>query len=390
MTALKNLKILDFSTLLPGPFATLVLADLGAQVLRVEAPNRPDLVREIGNKDGDASYVHRYLNRSKKSIALDLKNPLSIQLIKMLIKQYDVVVEQFRPGVMDKLGLGYETLKEINPELIYCSLTGYGQTGPYKNRAGHDNNYLSIAGIQDYSRRINEAPVPSGVQIADLAGGSMHLTTALLAAVIQRLETGKGQQIDISITDAAFSLNALTASNYLGSNTPTGPEQELLNGGQFYDYYRTSDGRFFSIGGLEPLFKKSLCDVLGRPDLLDLALSTSLPHQQQFKNELNRIIEGKDFNYWQNVFAEIDACVEPVLTLAEACEHKQLRARNMIVEVDGIEQIGCAIKMSESSPQYRFKGCALGEHNSILRQEFNISECTYNQLKADGVFGKDK
>jgi len=228
MSALANVKILDFSTLLPGPFGTLVLADLGAQILRVEAPGRTDLARIIGELDGDASYAHRYLNRSKKSIGLDLKKPDAIEIVKQLIAEYDVVVEQFRPGVMDKLGLGYQVLKAINPKLIYCSLTGYGQTGPYKDRGGHDNNYLAIAGTQDYSRRVNTAPVPAGIQIADVAGGSMHLVAGLLAAVIQRLETGIGQQIDISITDAAFSLNVFAASIVLEQKQQQGLSKTYL------------------------------------------------------------------------------------------------------------------------------------------------------------------
>jgi crotonobetainyl-CoA:carnitine CoA-transferase CaiB-like acyl-CoA transferase len=388
MAALSNLKILDFSTLLPGPFGTLVLADLGAQVLRVEAPGRVDLTRVIGELDGDASFSHRYLNRSKKSIALDLKKPEAIEIIKALIAEYDVVVEQFRPGVMDKLGLGYQALKAVNPKLIYCSLTGYGQTGPYKNRAGHDNNYLSIAGIQDHSRRIGQAPVPAGIQIADVAGGSMHLVAGLLAAVIQRLETGVGQSIDISITDAAFTLNALPAADYLGAGAQTGAEQGLLNGQQFYDYYQTLDGRYVSIGGLEPQFKQALCLAIEKPGLLDLAMSLNVEHQFEFKAQLKAIIINKTYDHWLSIFSELDACVEPVLTLAEACQHEQLLAREMIVEVEGIKQIGCAINMSESQNNFKFKGCALGEHNHILVEEFAFSEDEMQQLKANGVFGK--
>jgi len=390
MSALSNLKILDFSTLLPGPFGTLVLADLGAQVLRVEAPNRLDLTRELGEKDGDASYVHRYLNRSKKSIALDLKNPESIAVVKKIISEYDVVVEQFRPGVMTKLGLSYDVLKEINPKLIYCSLTGYGQTGAYKDRAGHDNNYLSLSGIQDYSRRKNQLPVPSGIQIADVAGGSMHLVAGLLAAVIQRLETGVGQYIDISITDAAFTLNAMSAASYLGSKKETGPEEELLNGQQFYDYYETSDARYFSIGGLEPQFRLGLCEALEIPHLTGMAMSQEIAEQQAFKEELKNIIKTKTFDDWQVFFRGLDLCVEPVLTLAEACNHQQIQDRNMVVEVDGVPQVACAINMSESKASYLFKGCDIGANNNILIEEFSFSQEEFNQLNTNGVFGTKK
>jgi len=388
MSALSNLKILDFSTLLPGPFGTLLLADLGAQVLRVEAPGRIDLTRVLGELDDDASFAHRYLNRSKKSIGLDLKKPAAIEIVKELICEYDVVVEQFRPGVMDKLGLGYQSLKAINPKVIYCSLTGYGQTGPYKNRGGHDNNYLSIAGVQDHSRRKGNTPVPAGIQIADVAGGSMHLVAGLLAAVIQRLETGVGQSIDISITDAAFTLNAIPASSYLGAGVETGPEQELLNGQQFYDYYQTLDDRYFSIGGLEPQFKKALCKAIDKPELLELAMSADINQQIEFKHRLTDVLKSQKYSYWQEIFSAIDACVEPVLTLAEACQHQQIQSRGMIVEVDGIKQIGCAINMSQSKSTFKFKGCALGEHNHVLIEEFAFSEDKMNQLKADGVFGE--
>lgn len=387
MSALSSLKILDFSTLLPGPFGSLILADLGAQVLRIEAPGRVELTREMGLQDGDASYLHRYINRSKRSLGLNLKKPESLEIVKRLIGEYDIIIEQFRPGVMDKLGLGYETLKEINPRLIYCAVTGYGQTGPYRDRAGHDNNYLSLAGIQDHSRRKGQAPVPAGIQIADLAGGSLHLVAGLLSAVIQRTETDKGQYIDISMTDAAFTLNAISAAPCLGADIDTGPEQELLNGGQFYDYYETSDGRYFSVGGLEPKFRKALCTALNRPDLMDLAFADTSTQHMEFKHQIEAEFKKRSYEDCLALFRDADACVEPVLTLTEACHNEHLLARNMIVEVDSIPQIGCAIKMSESPPQYHFKGCDLGAHNDLLRTEFGFSEDQMSHFQKIGVFG---
>lgn len=387
MAALSNVKILDFSTLLPGPFGTLILADLGAQVLRIEAPDRVDLTRHLGAMDGDASYTHRYLNRSKKSIGLNLKTPEAVAIVKELIQKYDVIVEQFRPGVMAKLGLDYDTLKAINPKLIYCSLTGYGQTGPYRDRAGHDNNYLSISGVQDHSRRKGQAPCPAGIQIADVAGGSMHLTTGLLAAVIQRLETGLGQYVDISITDATFTLNGMAAVSVLGADTDVGPETEMLNGQQFYDYYETADGRYLSIGGLEPQFKKTLCELLDMQDEHKLLVSSKLEDQVAFKVKLAAELKTRQYEECLTLFANADACVEPVLTLQEACHHQQIISRNMIVEVDGTKQIGCAIKMSASKPVYTFKGGHIGEHNELLKTEFDYSEEQFNQLRNRGVFG---
>jgi len=390
MSALSHLKILDFSTLLPGPFGTLILADLGADVLRVESPERSDMSREMGPKDDDASYVHRYLNRNKRSITLDLKNPRAIKIVKQLIIEYDILVEQFRPGVMQQLGLDYEALKAINPALIYCSLSGYGQTGPYRDRAGHDINYLSIAGIAEHSRRKGTVPVPSGTQIADIAGGSMFLVTGLLAAVIQRTETGAGQQVDVSITDAVFTLNAVPAASYLGAEIETGPESYILNGQQFYDYYETSDGRYFSVGSLEPKFLKKLCEILNKPELISLVISPNIEQNIEFKKHLSAVIKTKSFDECCSLFNSADACVEPVLTLAEACSNEQLLYREMIIEVDGIKQIGCAIKMSESKPQYQFKGCSKGEHNNFLLNEFNYTEDNYNQLIKAGVFGTNE
>ena len=217
MSALKNLKVLDLSTLLPGPFATMMLADMGADVLRIESPTRPDLSRELPPFLGGVSTKHATLNRNKRAITLDLKNPHAIALVERMVADYDILVEQFRPGVMDRLGLGYERLKELNPGLIYCSITGYGQTGPYRDRAGHDNNYLSIAGVNGYSGREGERTPIMGTQVADIACGSLHGVVGILAAVNHRHVTGEGQYVDISMTDAAFSMNVMYGTDYLAA-----------------------------------------------------------------------------------------------------------------------------------------------------------------------------
>ena len=209
---LSSLKVLDFSTLLPGPFASLLLADMGAEVLRVESPTRMDLLRVLPPHDGGVAASHAYLNRNKRGIALDLKQQAAVEVVKQLVLEYDIVLEQFRPGVMDKLGVGYEALKAINPKLIYVSITGYGQTGPYKDRAGHDINYLALSGIADQTGRLDSGPLPLGIQAADIAGGSLHGVMGLLAAVIQRQHTGQGQYVDISMTDCAFSLHAMAGA----------------------------------------------------------------------------------------------------------------------------------------------------------------------------------
>lgn len=262
---LSSLKVLDFSTLLPGPFASLLLADMGADVLRVESPGRMDLVRVLPPHVDGTSASHAYLNRNKRSIGLDLKRQGAREVVLELVREYDIVLEQFRPGVMDKLGVGYEALKAANPRLIYVAITGYGQTGPYRERAGHDINYLALAGVASYTGRRERGPLPLGVQLADLAGGSLHGVMGLLAAVIHRQQTGEGQFVDISMTDCAFSLNGMAGAGYLAAGVEPEMEALALNGGSFYDYYRTRDGRWFSVGSLEPQFMQQFCAAIGRP-----------------------------------------------------------------------------------------------------------------------------
>ena len=331
---LANLKILDFSTLLPGPYATMMLADMGAEVLRIEAPDRVDLAKVMPPFDGKFSTTFPYLGRGKQTLQLNLKQPESVERVKQLVQDYDIVVEQFRPGVMDRLGIGYEVLKAINPKLIYCAITGYGQTGPYKDRAGHDINYLAISGVASHCGRADSGPPPMGIQIADVAGGSHHAVMGILAAVIKRQETGEGAFIDISMTDAAFALNAMAGAAALAGGQPQKPESGMLNGGTFYDYYQTRDGRWLSVGSLEPQFSSRLCDTLELGELKSNALSQKPEHQQELKAAIKQKIAERSLAEWREVFADVDACVEPVLTIEEAAEHPQLKARGMVVERD--------------------------------------------------------
>ncbi|AKP46511.1 CaiB/BaiF CoA transferase family protein [Bacillus smithii] len=392
MTLLHDLKILDFSSLLPGPYASMMLADLGADVLRVESPTRHDLIRQFPPMDGEQSTSHSYLNRSKRSIALDLKKQEAVEIVKRLVKEYDIIIEQFRPGVMDRLGVGYEALKKINPRIIYCSITGFGQSGPYKDRPGHDNNYLSLSGVADGMRRNGEKPIASGIQVADVAGGSLHAVIAILAAVYYREKTGEGQWLDISMTAAAFALNAIYGSGVLAGGVEIKPESMLLNGGTFYDYYETKDGRYFSVGSLEPPFRKALCEGIGRPDLIHLAMSENLEDIHVFKEEVQKTFQQKTFNEWCDIFYDFQACVEPVLTFSEASEHPQLKAREMIVEVpkkDGTtqKQIACPIKFSAGKAQYKHVGSLLGEHTEEVLEELGYTREEVLKLKDKGIFG---
>ncbi|OBY90894.1 carnitine dehydratase [Pseudomonas sp. AU11447] len=387
---LASLKILDFSTLLPGPFASLLLADMGAQVLRVESPTRMDLVRVLPPHVDGTSASHAYLNRNKRCIALDLKQAEAVEVVKQLVQEYDIVLEQFRPGVMDKLGVGYEALKAINPKLIYVSITGYGQTGPLRDRAGHDINYLALAGVASYTGRRETGPLPLGVQLADIGGGSLHGVMGLLAAVIHRLQTGEGQQVDVSMTDCAFSLHGMAGAGYLAAGVEPEMEGLALNGGSFYDYYRTRDGRWFSVGSLEPQFMQQFCAAIGRPELAARGLSPKPEEQQALKREIAIEFEKQDFAHWQERFAALDACVEPMLSLAEAVEHPQLRERGVVTQVPNGKggaqrQVACPIRFSAGLPEPRHIGAALGAHTAQVMAELGYTDEQVAALKAAKV-----
>ena len=395
-TPLTSLKLLDFSTLLPGPFASMLLADMGADVVRVEAPHRADLVRMMPPFDGAISGWHGVLNRNKRSIGLDLKQPEAVEVVKRLVATdgggYDVVLEQFRPGVMARLGLGYDDLKAINPGLIYCAITGYGQTGPYKDRAGHDNNYLALSGLMSHSGRQSSGPPPLGAQIADVGGGSLGAVMGILTAVIHRHVTGQGQMVDVSMLDMAIAWQAHVASHFLVGGATPQPEGWMLNGGSFYDYYQTADGRYLSVGSLEPKFWQGFCQAIGRLDLIGRGLDQAPASQQALKAEIQSEIGKRPLAAWTAVFAELDVCVEPVLTIPEMLEHPQVQARGLVVDVpkpDGRtqKQIGSPLKFSAGEAAYRGVGTAVGAHTDEILQELGYAVHKIENLRHSGVIG---
>ncbi|GMG87819.1 CaiB/BaiF CoA transferase family protein [Biformimicrobium ophioploci] len=330
---LEGLKVLDFSTLLPGPYATMMLADLGATVLRIEAPHRPDLLRFIPpmvGGSGAVSAAHASINRGKASLALDLKQPESIGIIERLLGEYDILVEQFRPGVMDKLGLGYKTLSAFNPRLIYCSISGYGQSGPKQADAGHDINYLAASGLASYSGRADTGPVLSGLQIADIAGGAHHAVMGVLAAANARHSSGRGAHIDISMTDCAFALNTICGASALGGGPEPHAGTELLNGGTHYDYYRTADGRHLAVGCLEPQFAQRFFAAIGQPEWNARTAELVPEALRQLKADIATVIGAQPLAYWTDIFDAVDACVEPVKTFSEAADSQLMRERGML------------------------------------------------------------
>jgi len=388
--SLSSLKVLDFTTLLPGPFGAMILADWGAEVVRIESPTRPDMVRMLPPMDNGVSACHGFLNRSKKSLALDLKRPDAVAVVKRLVQEYDIVVEQFRPGVMDRLGVGYEALRAVNPGLIFCSITGYGQTGPYKQRAGHDLNYLSIAGVTGYNGRKSSGPAPVNVQIADVAGGSYHSVMAILAAVIHRLQTDEGQHLDISMTDAAFSMHALTAPPALVGGVEPRLEETQLNGGSFYDCYQTSDGCWLSVAGLEPQFFAQFCQAIGHPEWSGKGLALNPDIQGPLKADIAEVMKTRTLAEWVEVFGPLDACVEPVLSFREACEHPQIVERELLVDVPTAgggsqRQLASPVKFSATPPRYDFTGVQLGAHTDEVLLGAGFSEEEIAGLRKSGA-----
>ena len=391
MGALEGLKILDFSTLLPGPYATMMLADMGAEVLKISSAGRPDLVVNYEPFIGDSgiSACQAWLGRNKKTMFLNLRTPEAREIIKELIMEYDIILEQFRPGVMNRLGIGYEELKAINPRLIYCALTGYGQTGPLRDAAGHDINYLARSGIISHAGKQESGPSLMNFQIADVAVGSMNSVIGILAAVYHRSMTGKGQFVDVSMLDGCIPFNSLDGAGFLVSGKQPGREQELLNGGCLYDYYETKDGEYMSVGSLEPKFWKEFCKAIEREDLIP---ETVWPKDiDRIKDEIRQIFKTRTKQEWVEIFDQYDACVQPVLNLEEALlEDQHIKERKMVVEVPlptwggkKVKQMATAIHLSECPCEYKYAGYPLGYHTREIIESLGRD---YDELEKKGVF----
>lgn len=334
MTVLKGIRIIDFSWSLPGPYATLYLSDMGADVIKIEDPHRPEIFRLMPPLMGENSAAFDYVNRGKTRRAIDLKSPQGMAEVYDMLATADVLVEQFRPGAMDRLGLGPIAMLQKFPRLIYCSITGYGQTGPYRERAGHDINYCALAGVSSSMGCAGEGPPLLSLPIADLAGGSLHAVIGILAALRHRDATGEGQHVDISMTDALWAMNAFVAPAALNGAADPQPGGNMIGGATFYDYYETRDSRYLSVGGLEAKFRLDLCDILGRADLKEIALDDRRESQARFRAALAGVFKQHDLANWVAFFADHDVCVEPVLTISEAAAHAQFAARQAVIDVD--------------------------------------------------------
>lgn len=389
--ALKDLKVLDFTTLLPGPYATMCLADMGADVLRIISGSRPDLVDFFPPlvPETKLSAASTQLGRGKRCMALNLKDPRAIRIVHQLISEYDIVIEQFRPGVMAKFGLAYEDLKKINPGVIYCSLTGYGQTGPLRDRAGHDINYIARSGVVSYSGKKESGPSLLGIQIADICSGSNHAVIGILAAVVYRHSTGRGQHVDISMTDGMIAFNAMFGAAFLVDGKEPGRDEDLLNGGSLYDYYETKDGKYISFGGLEPQFFKNFCNAVNRPDMIEGGVFPK--GAENIKKEIRSIFLMKTRDEWVEVFSHTDACFEPVMTLSEVFSDPLTRERGMVVEVNlptggRVRQIGNPIKFSENPPEYRHAGVSSAVHTREVLNGLGYTDQEFEEFEKTGLF----
>ena len=372
MQALEGIRILDLSRLLPGPYCTMLLADFGAEVIKLEEPGRGDYARSFPPFLKDFGYWHLQLNRNKRSVVLDLKSEAGRKAFLSLVKTADVVVESYRPGVLEKLGIDYSAAKAVNPRIIYCSLTGYGKKGPLAKQADHDIGYVSLAGITAMSGEAGGRPAIPGVLMADM-NASMAAGMAIMIALRHAQQTGEGQEIDISLYNVAMTLMPGAASLYFGSGFVAQRGNNWLTGANpNYNIYATKDGRYLSVGCLEKKFWTKLCEVLQRADLVDLIDEEK--NYAYLKQELAQEFGRYTLSEWQERLAGKDTCVTPVLDFAEAVAAEQTQANEMVLKVHDEElgdyrQLGFAMKLSKTPAQLRKRAPRLGEDTEAVLGE---------------------
>jgi crotonobetainyl-CoA:carnitine CoA-transferase CaiB-like acyl-CoA transferase len=399
---LEKLTVLDLTRMLPGPYCSMVLADLGANVLRIEDPrypygNPPPFFQKGRYRE---SAFNSILMRNKKSITLNLKKDKAREIIYELVKNSDVVLDTYRPKVMNKLKLDYDTLSSINPHIICCSLTGYGQTGPYEQIPGHDLNYISVCGVLGLNkeRKIfgkenqENKPIVPGVQSADI-GGALVAAIGILAAIIERENNPerKGQYVDISMTDCVLSFMPMAAAYFFSEKLNEGikTENPLHGAMPYYTVYKTKDNKFLSIGAIELDFWTQLCEGLKREDLKLKQMVTGEEREKVFEEVQKEFLKRTQAE-WLEIFKNYDTCVMPVKDFAEACEDPQIKARNMIVELQhpkfgAIKNLASPIKLSRTLLEIRELAPIMGQHTKEVLRSLNYTDEDIKKLKKDGI-----
>ena len=371
---LSGIRVLDLTRLLPGPVCTLHLADLGADVIKIEDTGAGDYARTLGAEPGKLAPVFAAINRNKRALRLDLKKAEGVEIFLRLVRDADAVVEGFRPGVVDRLGVGYAACCEVNPRIVYCAISGYGQTGPYRDRAGHDVNYCSYAGFSDQVGSEQGDPVIPNIQIADILGGAVVPAMGILAALLDAQRSGKGRYVDVAMTEGvlAHNLQALAAVALTGKAHPRGAD--FLSGREpCYSVYRTADARHMAVGALERKFWERVCDVLQRPDLKachwEIRAEAGARDAKWGKEQTAAIFASRPQAYWVEIFAGEDCCISPVLTLEESFQDPQILARGMVLRDGGTLQFAPPLKMSEYEFTAERRAPTAGEHTDEILQE---------------------
>ncbi|PON18105.1 CoA transferase [Candidatus Entotheonella serta] len=393
---LERIKVIELIRVAPGAFCTMMLADMGAEVLKIETPPT-EVASDTEAESRRAAFS--FVNRNKRSMALNLKHPAGQRILQQIVQDADVLVEGFRPGVMTRLGGDYETLSDLNPRLIYCSLSGFGQDGTYQNYPAHDINYLAIGGVLNLIGQPDQPPAIPLNLVADYAGASMHGVVGILLALMARQHTGRGQYVDVAYLDTSVALLAATPllRDYFFNGSACGRGEGALGGSYpYYTTYETADGKLLSVGCTEPWLWENFCQAIGREDLKRFALqphhhaSVAGPDAIQAKQEVQEILRQKTRDAWFDYFKDKNVCVGPVYSVEEMFQDPQVRARKMVVDVEdprygNVQQAGIAIKLSETPGQLRRVGPAVGEHTDEVLQSLGYDALHYQELRQAGT-----